>query len=62
VKRHHDHGNSYKGKHLIGLDYKFRLALYCHGEKHGRIQTGMMLEKETGILLLDQQAAGRQRH
>ena len=32
VKRHHDHNNSYKGKHLIGVPYCFRgLAHYHHG-------------------------------
>jgi len=24
VKRHHDHSNSYKGKHLIGAGLKFQ--------------------------------------
>lgn len=41
VKRHHDHGNgnSYKGKHQIGVD-----LLYHHGEKHGSTQAAMMLD------------------
>jgi hypothetical protein len=34
LKRHHDHGNSYKGKHLIGAGLRFRgLVHYHHGEK-----------------------------
>jgi hypothetical protein len=54
VKRHHEHGNSYKGKHLIGAGLQFRgLVHYHHGRKHGSIQSDMMLEKEPRILHLD---------
>ena len=36
MKRHHDHGNSYKGKHLIGAGLQFRSLVCCHhGKKHG---------------------------
>jgi hypothetical protein len=32
VKRHHDHGNSYKEKHLIRAGFQFRgLVHYHHG-------------------------------
>ena len=31
VKKHHDHGNSYKGKHLIEvLAYSLRGSAHCH--------------------------------
>ena len=46
VKRHHDHDNSYKGKHLIGAGLQFRgLVYYHHGRKHGGVQADMVLEK-----------------
>ena len=38
VKRHHDHSNSYKGKHLVGAGLQLRpLVHYHHGWKrtHG---------------------------
>jgi hypothetical protein len=42
VKRHHDHSNSYKGKHLIWAGLRFwGLVRCCHGRKHGDVQTGM---------------------
>jgi hypothetical protein len=44
AKRHH--GNSYKGKHLIGAGLQFRgLVYYHHGRKHGGVQADMVLEK-----------------
>ena len=47
MKRHHGHhGNSYKGKHLIGADLQFhRLAHYHHGGNHGSMKATMVLEK-----------------
>jgi hypothetical protein len=46
VKRHHDHSNSYKGKHLIGDGLWFRgLICFCHGWKHGGMQADMVLER-----------------
>ena len=43
VKRHYDHGNSYKEKHFIGAGLQFRgLVLYCRGLC---VQTDMVLEK-----------------
>ena len=63
VKRHHEHGNSYKGKHLIGAGLQFRgLVHYHHGRKRGSVQSDMMLEKESRILRLDLQVAGREKH
>jgi hypothetical protein len=60
VKRHHDHGNSYKGKHLIGAGLQFRGSVHYHqGRKHGSIQAGMVLEKELRVLHLDLKAARR---
>jgi hypothetical protein len=55
VKTHHDHGNFYKRKHLIGAGLQFR-GLFA---KHGNVQTGMVLETELRILYLDLQAAER---
>ena len=47
MKRHYDHSNSYKGKHLIGVGLQFRgLVYYCHGGWHGGKQADMVLEKE----------------
>ena len=30
VKRHRDHGNSYKGKHLTGVGLQFRGSVHYH--------------------------------
>ena len=63
VKRHHDHGNSYKGQHFIGTGLQVRGLVHDHrgrkhGDKHGR-QT-WLLEKEPRILHLDhRQQTGR---
>ena len=47
MKKHCDHGNSYKGKHLTGTGLQFRgLIHYHHGRKHGSMQADMVLEKE----------------
>ena len=52
VNRHHDHGNSSKGKHSIGAGLPFRgLVHYHQGEKHGGMQADVVL---------DWQAAGRE--
>ena len=60
VKTHHDHGNSYKGKHFTGAGLQFRGLVYYHyGRKHGGMQADMVLEEELRALHLDQQAAGR---
>ena len=44
VKRHHDHGNSYKGKHLIGTGLQFQsFSHYHHGktwQQAGRHRAG----------------------
>ena len=62
VKRHHDHGNSYKGKHLIGAGLQLRDLVHCHhGGKHGGMQADMGLEKKLRALHLDPQAAERER-
>ena len=46
MKRHHDHGNTYKGKHLIGTDLQLGgLVSYRHGGKHGGMQADMVLER-----------------
>jgi hypothetical protein len=59
VKRHHDHGNSYKGKYLIGAGLQFqRFSLLLLGEDSG-MQADMMMKKKLRVLHLDLQAAGR---
>jgi hypothetical protein len=41
-KSHHDHGNSYKRKHLIGAGLQLRGSVhYHHGGKHGSMQGDM---------------------
>jgi hypothetical protein len=58
VKRHHDHGNSYKNKHVIG-NYSFRVLVhYHHGGKHGSMQADMVLEKKRVPHLVPKVAAG----
>ena len=54
VKRHHDHSNSYKGKHLTGAGLQFRdLVNYHHGRKHSGVQADVVLEREQRVLHLD---------
>jgi hypothetical protein len=45
MKRYHDHGNSYKGKHL-NWDWLRDLVHYHHVKKHDSRQADMVLEKE----------------
>lgn len=59
-KRHHDHGNYYKGKHLIGDDLQFGVH-YHHYRKRGSLQADMVLG-ELRLLQLDQETAGRECH
>lgn len=35
VKKHHDQGNFYKGKHLIGSGFRFQRFHYNHDGKYG---------------------------
>jgi hypothetical protein len=60
VKRHHDHGNFYKG-HLLGLANSLRGSVHHHhhGGKHGSVQADMVLEKELRALHLDPKAGRR---
>jgi hypothetical protein len=59
MKRHHDQGNSYKGKHLIGYGFPVqKFSLFSSKSKHGRIQVGMTWE-ELRVLHLDLTAARR---
>jgi hypothetical protein len=54
MKRHCNHSNSYKQKHVIGNGLKFRgLVYYCHGGEHGSVWTDMTLERELRVLHLD---------
>ena len=51
VKRHHGHGKSYKGKHLIGAGLQFRgLGHYHHGGNES-VQADMVLEKRLRVHL-----------
>ena len=51
VKRHHDHGNSYKGKHLIGSGLQFQRfsplsswwGAWQHTGKHGTGEVAQFL-------------------
>ena len=48
IKKHHDQGNSYQGRYLIRLVYRFRgLVHYHHGKKHGGAQADVVLEIST---------------
>jgi len=59
VRRHHDHGNSYKKKHLIEAGLWFRgLVHRHHGREHGGTSADMVLGRELRGLHLDLQAAG----
>jgi hypothetical protein len=58
VKKHYDHGNSYKGKHLIEAGLQFRGIIHCHhGGKHGGLQvaessiSGSVYSRRSGPLL-----------
>jgi hypothetical protein len=55
MKRHHDQGNSYKKKYLIGASFQFeRFSPISPWWEHGNIQADIVLEKELRILNLDQ--------
>ena len=59
VKRHHDQGNSYKGKHLIGAGLQVqRFSPSSSRQEHGSIQAGMVQE-ELRVLHLHLKAASR---
>jgi hypothetical protein len=46
-------GNSYEGKHLMGLAYSFRGSVhYHHGWKHGSMQADLVLEELEFYILL----------
>lgn len=59
VKRHCDHGNSYKGTHFTGAGLQFRgLVRHHHG---GSIATcGMVLKKVARVLHPDPKPAGKE--
>jgi hypothetical protein len=57
VKRHHDRGNSYKGKYLTGAGLQFqRFSLLSSRQKACSIQADMELE-ELKFLHLDPETA-----
>jgi hypothetical protein len=46
MKRHHDHGNSYKEKHLIGAALQVqRFSPLLSRQEYGSIQAGMAQEE-----------------
>jgi hypothetical protein len=61
VKRHHGHGNSYKGKHLTGAVLQVQrfspLSIIMERSMVTCMQTDMVLEKELRVLHGDPQAA-----
>jgi hypothetical protein len=63
VKRYHDQGNFYKGKHFImaGLQFQVQSLIvpYHHSQKHGSVEAGMVLDKELRVLHLDLKASKR---
>ena len=60
VKRHHDHSNSYKGKHLTGDGLLFqRFSPLSSRQETRQCAADMVLEKELRVLHLDPQAAER---
>ena len=64
VKRHHDHDNCYKGKHLIEvIDYSFRRLAHYHDDgtwrlECGSVQENIVLEKELRVLHPNPKATG----
>jgi hypothetical protein len=58
VKRHHEQGNLYKEKHLIGAGLYFQKFNYHHGRMQGSMQADMVLDKPR-VLYLDPKAARR---
>jgi hypothetical protein len=59
VNRHHDQGNSYKGKHLIGADLQGqRFSPLSSRWEHGRVQVGLVQEG-LSVLHLHLKAARR---
>jgi hypothetical protein len=54
MKRYYDHGNSYKGKHLIEAGVQSRdLVHYDHGKKYGSMQADTVLERYLRVLHLN---------
>ena len=59
MKRHHDHGNSYKEKLSLGLAYSFKILDHYHyhyGGKHVGMQSDIVLESSLKVLHLDRKA------
>ena len=55
VKKHHDHDNSSKEKHLIGASLQFQMSSPL---SQWDMQADMVLAKKLGVLHLDLQATG----
>jgi hypothetical protein len=61
VKRHHNQGNSYKGKHLIRADLQvLRFSPLSSRQDDGSIQADMVLEKELRVLPLNPRHPGEE--
>ena len=52
VKRHHDHGNSYKGQHLTDIQ---SISSWC---QNVTAQAEIVMEKKLRVLYFDLQASG----
>ena len=49
MKKHHDHSNSYKRKHLIGAGLQFRSLVHCHhGREYGGEHEGTAGSQDAG--------------
>ena len=59
VNRHHELGNSYNEKYLIGDGLQFRGFGPHQGRAHSGMQTNKVLERRLGVLHGDQQTEGR---
>lgn len=58
LKRHHDHTNSYKAQHLIGVTYRFSdSGHYQHSRQYDIVQADLVIEKPK-ILYLGPKAGG----
>ena len=52
LKRYHDHGNSYKGKHLTGVAYSSEAQHIPIMVGHSSMQADMVLERQLRVLHL----------
>jgi hypothetical protein len=59
MERHCDHATLIKGNISLQLAFSVKgLVLYCHGGKHGSMQTELVLQTRLRVQHLDRQTAG----